>query len=408
MEFSLPSFSSPILQPNPQLAVLAEEARTLFVSRFRNEPQWYSLAPGRVNLIGEHIDYNHGFVLPFAIERFTVVAAGPGDPASGSRIISQGGPGEVSISSEALPERDSPSWGNYVRGVFAGFWHRGVRPLPSINAAVVTSIPPGAGLSSSASLEMVFSVLINHIRSVGLSATELGLLAQKAEHDYAGVPCGIMDQFASGFGREGHVVMIDCISHEVEMLPFADPELSVLVVDSGVKHALADGEYARRREATALALRSLLRESWRKVSLKDLIDARESGVLTEEAFRRSRHVVTEISRTRQAAEALRSGSYARLGDLMVASHISLRDDYEVSCPELDTLVELAGALRESGSVLGARMTGGGFGGSALVLCRSRDIDLVGQHLASGFREVFGRVPIGFETRPGPGARIFHP
>ncbi|MED5418061.1 MAG: galactokinase, partial [Verrucomicrobiota bacterium] len=215
--------------------------------------------------------------------------------------------------------------------------------------------------------------------------------------------CGIMDQFASGLGQRDHLLLIDCQSQETELVPFHSPDLSVLVANTMVGHDLASGEYRKRREETEQALTRLSKESWREVNPADLetLGTAPDNLL----FRRARHVVSEISRTRKAAEALRQGNYAALGPLMNASHRSLRDDFEVSCRDLDLMVEIAEEIGPPGGVLGTRMTGGGFGGSTVTLCRSAQLPEIAARLSMDYEEETDRTPQLFSTRPVQGARL---
>jgi galactokinase len=229
------------------------------------------------------------------------------------------------------------------------------------------------------------------------------LLCQQAEHEFAGVPCGIMDQFAAVMGQADHFMLLDCRSRRVEQIPFADPSVTVLIVDSKVKHKLAGGEYAVRRGQCEAAARKLGVASLRDVSLHQLQDYR--SVLDPIEFRRARHVVTEIARTIEAATALKRGDWPEVGRLMVASHNSLRDDFEVSCRELDLLVELACELGNSRGVLGSRMTGAGFGGCTVSLVETRQISRVVKHLANRYEAETGLEPSILTSRPARGAHI---
>ena len=389
------------LQENESLAQLSAEARVLLGQYYQQEPSLLATAPGRVNLIGEHIDYCDGFVLPLAIDRHVVIAAAP---SNSGRACIRALDGQEAILSLAGPqEAAAPRWANYLRGVLEGFRLRGNWPLPGFNAVIVSTVPVGGGLSSSAALELAFATILEGLLNTVLDKKEKALLCQQAEHDFAGVPCGIMDQFASAFGKEGHLVLIDCQSREPALVPFQTDDLSILVANTMVRHDLATGEYRKRREDTEQALALLGKSSWRDVSLADLRNHGER--LPEVLQRRARHVVTEISRTREAAEELRTGHHAALGPLMVASHRSLRDDFEVSCAELDLLVQLAGDIGPAGGILGSRMTGGGFGGSTVTLCNSRQLPEIADRMSAGYERETGRVPQLFSTRPTDGARL---
>jgi galactokinase len=285
-----------------------------------------------------------------------------------------------------------------VAGVIAGFLDRGVT-IPCFDAVVDSTVPLGGGLSSSASLEVATATLLGTLAGDAITPLDLALLCQRAEHAFAGVPCGVMDQCASVMARADHLLLLDCRSLEVVQVPFARPDLTVLVTNSNVRHTLDDGGYAARRADSERAAAILGVARLREATLSQVEAAR--GALGDTGFRRARHVVTEIARTQAAADALTRGEWDTLGELMAASHVSLRDDYEVSCPELDVLVELAAG--EPG-VLGTRMTGGGFGGCTVTLVEAARADAVMTALSRGYRQHAGRDCTMFTTRPAAGAR----
>jgi galactokinase len=389
------------LQANESLADLSIDARVYLKHFYQQEAALVAAAPGRVNLIGEHIDYCDGFVLPLAIDRHIVIAAALNN--SNEARIRTTGEEEAIISLDGAQETGDPKWANYLRGVLEGFRLQGSWPVPGFNAVIVSSLPIGGGLSSSAALELAFATIVEGIVDTVLDTKEKALLCQRAEHNFAGVPCGIMDQFASAFGQKDNLVLIDCQAQEPELVPFHSYDLSLLVANTMISHDLADGEYRVRQEATARGLATLGKESWRQVSLADLEGMKETmGDLT---YRRSRHVVSEIARTAEAAAELRRDNYAALGPLMAASHRSLRDDFEVSCTELDLMVELANRIGFEGGVLGSRMTGGGFGGSTVTLCRTDQLREIGARLSISYERETGHTPQIFATRPVHGARL---
>ncbi len=357
-------------------------------------------APGRVNLIGEHIDYCDGFVMPFAIDRSIVIAAAKNDSTI-AHLRSEGMPDAV-IDLSVPQQIGEPHWANYVRGVIAGFQQLG-HLIPGFDACFVSSVPGGAGLSSSAALECATATLLEGLLGVSLSKKQKALLCQKAEHEFAKVPCGIMDQFASTFGEKDKLVMIDCRSAEVTLVPFENPDLAVIIANTNVHHQLSDGGYAMRRKHTEEALELLGKSSWRDVSLADVEE--KWSALGDPVNRRARHVVTEIARTQEAAQALALNDYLLLGKLMDASHDSLRDDFEVSCAELDVMVNIAREVGMSGGVYGARMTGGGFGGSTVTLCLSEKASAIMQALQERYRAATGIEPEIFCSRPSAGARL---
>ena len=390
-----------MLSPNTPIESLAQQARDTFREHFGNEATHVAAAPGRVNLIGEHIDYCDGFVLPFAIERTVVIAAAM-NGTSDARVATVF---DTEPSQFCLREDQKiadPKWSNYLRGVVQGFRKRGIA-VPGFDAFIVSSLPGGAGLSSSAALECAVATLLENLTGTKLETREKALLAQKAEHDFAGVPCGIMDQFASAFGKDGQLVLIDCRSTEIELVPFTDPSLTILVSNTKVSHELSDGGYAARRKSTEDGLAAIGKSSWRDVSPGDLESA--VSAMSEVTFRRSRHVIGEIARTMGAVDALKQGRFSTLGKLMYESHNSLRDDFEVSCPELDHLVAKAAEIGSQGGVIGARMTGGGFGGSTVTLCETAKAEWIAAALVKSYEEAFGFPPEIFATRPAEGARM---
>jgi galactokinase len=387
-----------MLSPNTPIDFLVSEAKDALHSRYGVTSNTVAVAPGRVNLIGEHIDYCDGFVLPFAIERAIVIAAAQNGTSEIRVATSSDAEGAV-IPLGAPQEISDPKWSNYLRGVIEGFRLRGIA-VPGFDAFIVSSLPVGAGLSSSAALECAMATLLEGFTGISLGTREKALLAQKAEHDFAGVPCGIMDQFASAFGKEDQLILIDCLTGGTEMVPFADPNLTILVSNTKVSHELSDGGYAARRKSTEDGLAAIGKPSWRDATLTDLEGA--AGEMDEVTFRRGRHVVGEIGRTIAAAHALKSRFFATLGGLMYASHDSLRDDFEVSCAELDHLVKTARGLE---GVIGARMTGGGFGGSTVTLCRADKAEAIAAALVASYEAEFGFAPEIFATRPAEGARL---
>ncbi len=386
------------LQPNEPLSNLRDEAAAKLKLHFDHDQPLSAAAPGRVNLIGEHIDYCDGFVLPLAIERYIVVAAAL-NGRNEVRLRSENQP-EAVISLEEKMTLSEPKWANYIRGVIHGFQERG-HTIPGFDACFVSNVPTGGGLSSSAALECAVATLLEALLDTTLPTKEKALLAQKAEHDFAGVPCGIMDQFASAFGQKDHLVLIDCQNGEPEMVPFNNPELEIIIANTCVSHDLSDGGYAARRKDTEDGLAAVNKQSWRDVTMAEVEAAKEA--MGDRVYRRSRHVVSEIERTAVAAECFKTSDYANIGQLMKASHDSLRDDFEVSCPELDLMVSIAEEIGLEGGVLGSRMTGGGFGGSTVTLCRkdkARDIATI---MHEKYQEKTSITPEIFSTRPAQGA-----
>jgi galactokinase len=286
--------------------------------------------------------------------------------------------------------------------VIDGFHQLGYT-IPGFDAYIVSSVPGGAGLSSSAALECATATLLEGLLGVALTKKQKALLCQKAEHNFAHVPCGIMDQFASTFGEENRLVMIDCQTGEPTMVPFENPDLAVIIANTNVHHQLSDGGYAIRRKHTEDGLAILGKASWRDVTMADVEQAWE--LLGDPVNRRSRHVVGEIARTQEAAAALAANDFARLGILMYASHDSLRDDFEVSCAELDLMVRIAADIGASGGVIGARMTGGGFGGSTVTLCEAAQAESIMATMRQRYESETQIVPEIFCSRPSLGAHL---
>jgi galactokinase len=369
-----------------------------FRSTFGRGAEVVAAAPGRVNLIGEHVDYNDGFVLPAAIERYAVVAAAR-RPDAVVRVASGVMPGTVEFRLDEPLRPVEPRWANYVRGIFAGFQARGAMPT-GLDLLIESTVPVGGGLSSSAALEVAVATLLEALTGHQLPPDDKALLCQRAEHEFASVPCGIMDQFASVYGRRDHALLLDCRSRRLDYVPLTDPAVSLLIFDTRVHHDLVQGEYARRQAACRNAAAALGVRSLRDLSAEKL--EAERGRLDAETYRCARHVVTEIARTVEAARAMTAADWPRVAELMYASHASLRDDYRVSCPELDFVVATA---HDMPGVLGCRMTGGGFGGCAVALVRTDRTAEILRDLPAAYRRHTGREPAAFVTRPADGARV---
>jgi len=380
------------------LPALARAAARAFEERFGMPARWLIAAPGRVNLIGEHTDYNGGFVLPMAIERYTVVAAAPAPSRHPRRMTFQSAMSKsaVEIELEEPQRRGEPPWSNYVRGVVAGFESRSV-PLPGLCALIGSNLPVGAGLSSSAALEVGVATLLEIASGRALDPVDKARLCQTAEHEFAGVPCGLMDQLACILAEDEGPLLIDCRSGESRTVPLADPDVSILVVNSNVRHSLDDGAYARRRAECERAAEGLGVPTLRDATAEMVDRAREA--LGPVLWRRARHVVTENARTLAAARALAAGAVREAGSLFYESHSSLRDDFEVSCAELDILVDVAQGLGEERGVYGSRMTGGGFGGCTVTLVRSGQVEAVSGELRREYERRSRRTLDTFVSRP---------
>ncbi len=359
-------------------------------------------APGRVNLIGEHTDYNDGFVLPIAIEKQTVALFAPRDDAL-VRLASRQSdpPGEiVTLDLERRIAPAEPAWANYPRGVIAFLDEMDDVELRGADLLFDSDVPLGGGLSSSASLEVAAAeaILAASGQSHQVPERHVALICQRAEHEFADAPCGIMDQSIAVMGREGFALLLDCRDGSTRHVPFNDPETVLLVADTEVKHAIGGGEYAERREQCHSAAGKLGVEALRDASMDDL--ERQRGTLYDVEYHRARHVIGEIARTLEAVEALEAADLGRFGERMSASHASLRDDYEVSCPELDAIVNAAERID---GVYGARMTGGGFGGCAIVLCRKDATEAATAGIRDAFEAQFARRCPVFATRAAEGA-----
>ncbi|TWT67198.1 galactokinase [Allorhodopirellula solitaria] len=368
-------------------------------------PEFVVAAPGRVNLIGEHIDYNDGFVLPMAIERYVVMAGSRADAKhvqSRFHSISMDSDAFLATDGSPLDLPDTPGWACYVQGVLAGFAATG-HPLPALDVCFDSTVPLGGGLSSSAALEVATATLLEAATGTTLDLRQKALLCQKAEHDFAGVPCGIMDQFSSVFGNAGELMLLDCRSQDITAVPFTDDGVTLLITNSNVKHELNGGEYAERRSQCDSALKKIGKSSWRDVCQDDVESHRDH--LTGPEYQRATHVVGEIDRTTRAAEAISAGRMDEVGELMYASHDSLSNDFEVSCSELDLLVDLARNVGDAGGVIGSRMTGGGFGGCTVTLVKTDTAAALIDTLVKNYESETGVKPSCFTSCPAPGAHI---
>ena len=376
--------------------------REIFHSTYGREASGIVRAPGRVNLIGEHTDYNEGFVLPIAIDRYTYGVYGLRDDSIVTFASAQAD-GRASIDLAGQIEPGAPPWSNYCRGVAAGLAKRGLITRGA-DILLTTDIPIGGGLGSSAALEIAtaMALLAAANKKNGIEPGELALLCQKAEHEFAGVPVGIMDQSISLMGQRGRALLLDCRSGEGEQVPFDDPDIAVLVVDTQIKHDLASGEYALRREQCHSAAERLGVPTLRDLDEEAIAKGESDDALDRVQLMRVRHVVGEIARTLEGAQALRAGDYAKFGALMFESHASLRDDYRVSCEELDAIVDLAGGLE---GVYGARLTGGGFGGCAIILAKAKKAKAASRAIRKDFARRFGHQCPVFTTCAAAGASV---
>ncbi len=377
-----------------------DQVREAFARTFGGQPRLFS-APGRVNLIGEHTDYNDGFVMPLAIERRTFVAAAARDDRTiRVRSLNVDETAEIDLDAAGQPQRGT--WLDYVEGMARVLTARG-QTLVGADLLIASDVPVGAGLSSSAALEVAVGLALVSLADADLDRLELARAAQAAEHEYVGTRCGIMDQYIAALGRPEHALLIDCRSLEATAVPADLGDATLLVCDSQVKHELSSSEYNARRAECERGVGILAQTLPDVRALRDVTPetlAQHRADLPPAVYRRCRHVVSENARTLRAADALRERDLVSLGRLMHESHISLRDDYEVSCPELDLLVNVA--LDQPG-VYGARLTGAGFGGCTLTLAKGSAVPAVVAALSSNLDREFGGIPRIFPTVAGPGA-----
>ncbi|MER6124035.1 galactokinase [Streptomyces sp. NPDC001795] len=371
-----------------------------FEELYGTAPEGVWTAPGRVNLIGEYTDFNEGFVMPFALPH-TAVAAVSRRTDGVLRLHSADVEGPVvELHVDELQPLTNTSWAAYPAGVVWVLREAG-HAITGADLHLSSTVPTGAGLSSSAALEVVTALALNDLYDLGLTRPELARLAQRAENDFVGVPCGVMDQTASACSTEGHALHLDCRDLSIRQIPFdlASQGLSLLVVDTRVKHALGDGAYAERREGCEEGARQLGVSHLRDVAYEDLESA--LARLSDERVRRYvRHVVSDDHRVDQVVALLDAGDVRAIGPVLTEGHVSLRDDLRISCPELDLVVDTANA---SGA-LGARMTGGGFGGSAIVLTEASDADTITKAIEEAFGSAGFTAPRVFPAVPSAGAR----
>jgi galactokinase len=361
-------------------------------------------APGRVNLIGEHTDYNEGFVFPMAIEPEVRLACRARDDGR-VRLASTAFAGQmVEFSVQQKIARGEPAWANYCKGIAAELIAAGI-PLVGMDALISNTLPVGGGLSSSAAIEVATGQALLTISGLEMEPGRLALLCQKAEHEFAGVPVGIMDQTIVAAAKANHAMLLDCRDLSKQFVPIDGRDLRVVIVNSMVKHELTGGEYAERRRQCEQGVAFFRKLKPTVRALRDVTPAEVEaarGQLPDLIYRRCRHVVTENARTLEAAEALGQRHYDAVGDLMLKSHASLRDDYEVSVPELDYLVEQSMTVR---GVYGARMTGGGFGGCTVALAQHRAVEPLTEHLKSAYTQKFGKEPQAFVTTATQGVSV---
>jgi galactokinase len=382
-----------------------QEMKKAFKEAYGNEAEAVYFAPGRVNLIGEHTDYNGGFVFPAALSFGTyLLLRKNGKKEVNFRSLNQ--PDETyTVPIDKLTERlDNRAWANYPLGVFAQYIKRGVQFSEGFDCMIWGNVPNGAGLSSSAALEVVTAFALDDQLSTGLNRTEMAKIGQKAEHEFALVMCGIMDQFASANGKKDHAIFLNCDTLDFEHVPVKLEGVKVVISNTHSPHKLDSGAYNARVAQCKLAveqintvkpikyLAELTEDDFKKV---------EHAITDEIAHKRARHVVGEVQRTTDAVKALQSGNLELFGKLMNASHVSLRDDYEVTGPELDAMAEEAWKID---GVIGSRMTGGGFGGCTVSLVKDEAIDEFIEKVGKAYEERIGIKPDFYVAEIGDGAK----
>jgi len=358
---------------------LKEKTAQLFRKHFGAEPAHFFRAPGRVNLIGEHTDYNDGFVLPCAINYHTVIAAQSRDDHQVSLIAADYAEqvSSFDLLAEITPDPVAP-WSNYIRGVAWALKQRGY-PLQGVNMVIAGDVPQGAGLSSSASLEVAVGTALARLSGLELDGKTIALTGQQAENDFVGMRCGIMDQFIAALGQKDHALLIDCRSLDYRAVPIP-AGVAVIIANSNVKRGLVDSEYnTRRKECEAAAVH------FGVPALRDVspdVFALHADELEETVAKRARHVITENARTQAAADALTKGDLKEMGRLMAESHVSMRDDFEITVPPIDALVEIVAEV--IGDAGGVRMTGGGFGGCIVALAPQEFVPAVETAIAEKY------------------------
>ncbi|MFF7123244.1 MULTISPECIES: galactokinase [unclassified Streptomyces] len=379
----------------------AQQVRERFAELYGAEPEGVWAAPGRVNLIGEHTDYNDGFVMPFALpHQATAAVSRRADGVLRLHSADVEG-GVVELRLDSLAPGSDGNWTAYPAGVVWALREAG-HPVTGADVHLSSTVPTGAGLSSSAALEVVIALALDDLYGLGLQRWQLARLCQRAENVYVGAPTGIMDQTASACCEEGHALFLDTRDLSQRQIPFdlAAEGLRLLVVDTRVKHAHSGGEYGKRRAGCEKGAALLGVDALRDIAYADLAAALTRLGDEEEVVRLVRHVVTEDQRVERVVSLLRAGETRAIGPVLTEGHASLRDDFRISCPELDLVVDTA----LTNGALGARMTGGGFGGSAIVLAEATDVDTLTKAVEEAFAAAGFTSPRVFEAVPAAGAR----
>jgi galactokinase len=372
---------------SPDEKIIAEKARLRFTEMLGGKPLLVR-SPGRINIIGEHTDYNEGFVLPAAIDKAAYIAIALRDDDE-IHLVAADLNETFSVSIKDMKPVGDISWPNYILGAVAQFQQKGVA-LKGFNALLMSDVPVGAGLSSSAAVECATAFALNELLGAGLERIEMVKMAQKAEHEYAGVMCGIMDQFASMMGKKDHVIKLDCRSLEYEYVPFKLEGIKIVLLDTNVKHSLASSEYNTRRKECNQAVTWVKEQGQQVNSLRDV----DAAMLTkyvlpkdELIYKRSLFIVEEIMRLQTACEDLQNGDMEGLGKKMFETHDGLSSMYGVSCVELDFLVDF---VRKDENVIGARMMGGGFGGCTINLVKEDAVPALIEKISEAYLKKTGR------------------
>ncbi|WP_369389731.1 galactokinase [Streptomyces sp. CG1] len=379
----------------------AQQVAERFAELYGTQPEGVWAAPGRVNLIGEHTDYNDGFVMPFALPHQTVAAVSRRDDGILRLHSADVEGGVVELCLDALAPQSDAGWTAYPAGVVWALREAG-HAVTGADVHLSSTVPAGAGLSSSAALEVVIALALNDLYDLGLQRWKLARLCQRAENVYVGAPTGIMDQTASACCEAGHALFLDTRDLSQRQIPFdlAAEGLRLLVVDTQVKHAHSGGEYGKRRAGCEKGAALLGVDALRDIPYAGLDAALARLGDEEETVRLVRHIVTENHRVERVVELLTAGDTRAIGPVLTEGHASLRDDFRISCPELDLVVDTAlGA-----GALGARMTGGGFGGSAIVLTEATEVDTLTKTIEEAFLKADFTAPRVFEAVPSAGAR----
>lgn len=372
-----------------------------FLSHFSTKPL-IAFAPGRINLIGEHTDYQEGFVFPAAVEQGIWVAIQVND-LKVCRLYSLDFDQEFTFDLEAFSPKKG-HWATYVMGMVALLKQAGY-PITGFDMVIGGNIPVGSGLSSSAAFSVAIGTAISGLYGFQIPKKSIALYGQKSEHLFAGVNCGIMDPYASAFGVKGKALLLDCRSNTHEEIPAEFGDYSLILVNSKVKHSLADSAYNKRREACEESVRVLQStfpeiKTLRDLSISELPEV--ENILSAALFPKAKHVITECNRVHEAAKALKSGDLEHFGTLLKASHQSLSKDFEVSCPELDFLAEKSWTIA---GVLGSRMMGGGFGGCTINLVKNSELDLFKSQISDSYKAHFGITPDFIPVSISSGAQL---